>query len=1125
MSNIFDEHFYLMDSGTTIFFNKTVAAHIDFDGLPFLYGQFVLTEVDYDDGQITYIGHFTTELRSFGDEVGDNKIIGNDLDPINGLNSSGTSMSDLDFSKYDHIFSFANIDLSNNSTLTNVTLTGITSYPVFPNFYNNSIGFYYGFIDLEGPNSLNLQEGDRALVSNFRPCIYAKEIWDQIWGKTTYTYQSTFINSPYFKSLVIPYTFDNTQLSSTRNPDGTLDQEFNLGICDTGTTTGDFTGYGPVITHSNTYGVSGRSLVSPNYPVGGFIYKSGLFSISGGTSGIGIPFYKNPDVNLTQATKSNCNWTTTPCDTTPNWIVSQTGNYDISAEIQFNVYFEFVNQTVTQANTAGGDHVNIGASIWCVGPPSYANPTGDIRLLKNETTTINVASQTIYKNSTIFGTDQQFMVSLEGQDLTAGDKIFIELGIQNGLTMNPPAPNQNNVWLVCRNSFCYFKNVYNATSYFNYGDKVRMNSILPPNYNQIDFIKDIMNYFCMVAQPIQGTNTIKIEPWNVFYNVTGMTDYIEWRGPNRDIIDERGKKIESIPDLLYLDFWMNPKEDANDTNTIQYKSNSGGRLFGSIDIPNPYLRSDSYTITTNFASTMMNIYGSTNWKTAQLWNKDNQPTDFNVPPTQTYEPRLLFRKRIDYNATLTPISLLNVYGDNSEYTAASTSTNTVPGTSFPNVQMSFTLTPSDAFFPYSYGDRQVIIFPTINSTSGSTFMLGTYSMQPTGGVLVVQIYYAEGIGTYNSWEINVITDAFFGHSPYIVPPVYSYQPYVGTLDDPYYPSYDINFGLAQYYFTPNTGVQGSRGNINQVFNMYWKNKVLTYIDPNSKYLTVYARVTPADIMNLDFSKKIMIDNGIYILNKLTWTPSDVSMAELIKLSDYPYGFYPYGMIFNDPYSGGGVWSGTSGTSGTSGIGIGNQNDSPNLNGPPSPLTSNRETSGSVLDLMGKQDATTFSTGDSGLTYKIQHTQNYYPKNASGIVSGRGNLITGSRFHCQGDNNVVQATDSTLLNSSGNIVQHDGNILINTSFVTSTDTGKTYITGRDVDSLTDTNYVNTNFYNVNNDINLAGGTNLIAQNYIYIGDPKVDGSFRMSVSGTSGMVFESLKSGTWTNTGTHISPAV
>ena len=1131
LSNIFDEHFYLMDSGTTIFMNKTTPAHIDFDGLPFLYGQFVLTEVDYDNGQITYIGHFTTELRTFGDQLGDAKIVGNDLDPLYGLNYSGTSSRDVDFSEYDHFFTFGNIDVSNNTTSANIQLTGATSYPTFTNFYNNSHGFYYGFIDFEGPDSVNMQEGNRALVQNFRPCIYAKELWDKIWDKTTYDYQSNFINSTYFKSLVIPYTFDNTQFSSARNPDGTLDQEFNVGIVGSGVTTSDFTGYGPVISLVNSVGVLGRSLYSRCFisSTGPMVYKTALFQQTGGTSTDSLPFYVNSDVSYvkTVCTTPDAAWVGgVPSCTQPYWQVSQTGTYDITAELQYNIYFEWeggIDHGHTNDNAT--DWVKVSVAIWVVGPPSYNNPGGDKRLLKEENSVFYPSSAgnttMTYTKTLLMANDSNIICSLEGQELGAGDKIFIEVGIQNNLKEDQQGGSHwNRTWLVCRTGNCYFTNKYTPNVYFNYGQKVRMNTILPPSYNQIDYIKDIMNYFCLVAQPIPGTNIIKVEPWNVFYNITGFTDYIEWKGPNRDILDQRGKKIESIPDLVYSDFWMNPKDDGNDTNTETYKKNTN-RKFGSVDIPNPYIRTDSKTITTNFASTMMNTYGSTNWMTAQLWNKDNKPDDFNIPPEQTYEPRLLFRKKVVADNFYTP-SMLNVYGGNTEYTATSNTTVVIP-TTYPYSQVNFGINTNPdgtyPFFPYSYGDRQVVVYSTDNP---SAFIMGTYSSQPTSN-LIFTPYYTEGTGSYNSWFIQVIKDAFFGNANWTVPPTYHYQPYVGTLDHPQFPSYDINFGAASYYLTSNSGSGGARSNVNQVFNMYWKNKILTYIDPNSKYMTVYAWLTPVDIMNLDFGKKIMIDDSLYILNKLTWTPGEVSKAELIKLSDYPYGFYPYsGVTFVDGPSGGGTWVSTGNTAGSGGA----LPDMPNMGGEnanPPLKTIRGNSNNNVLSLMPKQDSTImYAGGLSGTTaiIGIQNNKNYYPRNSVGIVSGTQNKIDGNNFHLLNSvGNQVSADNVSITNSHYNIISHDSTVFINSTGVTTTDTGKTYINNRDVDTLTDTTYVNANYFNKANDVYLQSGKNLIVggqKNYMYIGDPTTAGSWRFSTDLSGNLVIENKWSfdGNW-----------
>ena len=1095
-NEIFDEHFYLSDTGTTIFLNKTIPAHLDFDGLPFLYGQFVLTEVDNDNGNITYVGHFTTELRTFGDELGDHKIIGNELDPSQPAGAA--SAFDISFSEYDHKFVWGNIDISNNTATSFITITGTTTYPTFSNFYNNSHGFYYGFIDLEGPNSINLIENNRALVQNFRPCIYAKELWDKIWAKTSYTYESDFINGSYFKQLVIPNTFDNN-INNNRNPDGSSDEEFNVGLMT------DFSGYDGVSTHANIYNFSGHTLNSYQIDIDPpFTYKTIPWNATGGTSSQGIDYFVNDNAffYISGCTNGDCTWSDaqTPCCTSPYWQVTQSGNYDLTVELSYNYYWESMNGSNGATNGQGRDHIYTEIDIYC----KYND--GSIRLLQREQQ-INAINWGIFNKKMVFSYPLQIICTLEGEDFWEGNKIFVVAGVRNRLSDMTVFCGPNHVWLDVQAGYSYFKNTYNSKPYFYYGQNVDMNKCLPPNYNQIDYVKDIMNYFCMVAQPVQGTKIIKVEPWDAFYNTTNQTDYLEWRGTTNNKLDNSQQKtIESIPDLVYQDFWLNPKSDSNDTNTTNYQITSN-KLFGSVNIQNPYIKNDSKIITTNFAATMMNHYGNTNWITAQLWNKDKQPTSINIPPEQTYEPRLLFRTKLPASSSQ-PLSKLYAFGNynNSNGNSAdSVSIPVVTGTTL-IFHLDANTDGSYPYFPYGSYDGYVMY-----QTDQSIFMMGTFvGYNPWNGVIGFQVKYCEGnSGTYGSasdeWFLSTISDATFGYGGQ-----YPYQPYVGTLTSPYsaLAQLDINFGLANYYFVPNPSA-------NNVYNIFWKNKVNTYIDPNSKYVTYFVWLNTSDIMNLDFRKKILIDNNLYILNKITWSADKSAKCEMIKLSDYAAQQPMY-------VPGGGGFIGTGYTIGDGG-------------GNAVPLVSQRfgVNNTQVMELYSNQGVQTTDLGYSGLTMNIVDVKNYYPQNSSGLIAGRSNVINGDSFHLLNSyNNIVNADNVIQINSINNVVNHDATVLINSSGVTTTQTGKTYINSKDVSTLADVayvdtisgntiTYVNKNFYSNTTDIVLSGGTDVLlgTNSYIYFGDKTTAGTFRMYVdTGTGKLSIENYRAGTWHNAG-------
>lgn len=82
--------------------------------------------------------------------------------------------------------------------------------------------YFYPLIDYGQYDTLN---GVNFYVDNLRPCLFAKQYLDMIFASVGYTYDSGFINSDFFKRLIIPYVDGNiTQTgkatSITRQPSG-----------------------------------------------------------------------------------------------------------------------------------------------------------------------------------------------------------------------------------------------------------------------------------------------------------------------------------------------------------------------------------------------------------------------------------------------------------------------------------------------------------------------------------------------------------------------------------------------------------------------------------------------------------------------------------------------------------------------------------------------------------------------------------------------------------------------------------------------------------------------------------------------------------------------------------------
>ena len=178
LGNIFEfnnANFYEeSDQNVLANFNASVRANarIEVDGLQIMKGTLRLLEIIHVDGAIEY------ECAIFGELGGFISALGN------------LRLEDLDFSDYNHNYNVDNITASWDASGSRGT--------------NNSAaygsGYYYPLIDY-GADSTNKIDFK---LNAFRPSFFVKEYIDKMFQDANYTYTSTFLNSTFFKSLLIP---------------------------------------------------------------------------------------------------------------------------------------------------------------------------------------------------------------------------------------------------------------------------------------------------------------------------------------------------------------------------------------------------------------------------------------------------------------------------------------------------------------------------------------------------------------------------------------------------------------------------------------------------------------------------------------------------------------------------------------------------------------------------------------------------------------------------------------------------------------------------------------------------------------------------------------------------------
>jgi hypothetical protein len=120
---------------------------------------------------------------------------------------------------------------------------------------------------------------------------------------------------------------------------------------------------------------------------------------------------------------------------------------------------------------------------------------------------------------------------------------------------------------------------------------------------------------------------------------------------------------------------------------------------------------------------------------------------------------------------------------------------------------------------------------------------------------VIRIMQAKKVIGVTSWDILNTATVLSSNTNY---------PYAGHLDDPDAPDADICFGVPKEI----SFILVSGNLSNNLFNAYYSSYMAEVTDKDSRLLSGMIKLTETDIYNLDFSKFIYIDGGIYRLQKL-----------------------------------------------------------------------------------------------------------------------------------------------------------------------------------------------------------------------------------------------------------------
>lgn len=587
-------------------------------------------------------------------------------------------LEDLDFSEFDHTFSINSVTQSWSGDYTN--------------------GYYYPLIDYNAKYELDVQcsgfsclTQDALFINFFKPAIYAKQYWDKIFKKYGYTYESQFLNSDAFSNLIIPTNKKTIQNSE----EWRFNNSFKAGITDlTSFITATPSTLGSVGTGLN----GGNSAANNDEIIPSFtninpldIFNvTGVFTMSDTSqfffdpqnqfvdSGFTFKYINSYDTTILkpQRVVLNLDLQITPFNFQTGATISVLDMNGSSGRGFLMHYIIYKNGVAIPGSI--GKIVSYKSDTNDPTPP-FSNPA--IRTGQNR---IDVENQ--FGEADIW-TDQSFQrfqfqcvydTQLYGL-LNPNDEIEIRVSANpffsdaQGEFVSGPKGGvgridfANDKYAVTKYRIDFFQstNGIDGTYFFNSiddnlleGQPFDLNSTIPGNIKQIDFINSIINMFNLyLYQDKVNPKKIFIEPRDNFYLSNDILDWSDKLDVDKEIeqipIVDRKKRVlmtyKSDKDLYNSDY-------KNNTNEIygQYEYLTGNEIDKSeekIEIlfsPSPLAMRVGSDNLTDRRYVYTRILDVNQTQTAENFNK----VESNI--------RILYRKKLDLN----PGVIMNVYGRN-----------------------------------------------------------------------------------------------------------------------------------------------------------------------------------------------------------------------------------------------------------------------------------------------------------------------------------------------------------------------------------------------------------------------------------------------------------------------------
>jgi len=765
-------------------------------------------------------------------------------------------ISDMNFSELNHIWNKTNIVQS------------------FTASWNN--GYYYPLIDygqdwdLGEVNGWTTTYNTEVKVKDLFPATNVKFILDKMFSDAGYNYTSTFLNSEIFKNLYIPFN----KTSFVRDTATSSAGRFTVGMSQS------------LIILNPTIKNTSRTMQTAG--PGGPVATANAHPVDLGTYRIpfnfeGVPF-GDPD-NLYNFSNVAPNNSTYYYEAPVDFISEQfVCNFDITFQYGINyaanrpggtplasICFKRSRNPLTGATVSGGVVVPIGGSTNVkkfinadIPGIQYGSTGGGYTPIGGRQVKGQIATDMLNAETAV-----------NTRKLYSGERLWVEityavpantLRAQNGMIDATSATT-----LIWQMPVGYTILTFNPTnllfnslsSIISPNETIPYNSVIPANVKKKDFMNSLIKMFNLYVEPSKDyPNNLIIEPRDDYYKSGAFKNWTKKLNINLPVEEQILGETQNKKTIFKY-------KDDKDFYNENYTATSGGLSYGEYDyyIDNDFTSGEK-KIELIFSPTPVVSIRNNNAYTDLIIPKIVKNQQDQSQPFMDHNVRILTRF-----ASSTKNSW--VYGDY-QFSASVGPYNAyvkLTSTGFGNAIHSFKVNDYIKVAQSDGGSLKPLLqnnFKIVEIINNRTIVIDIPFSNIGSGAAVGGVCYPLdgmlGVGETSTWS-------FEGSK-------FRAYPYLGHVNNPQAPSYDINFGQTLGLYYPQTIVTN-----NNLYNIYWENFIEELSDRDSRIITAQFYLNPFDIADFRFNDNIFIENQYYKVNKIiNYDPTREALVkvELIK---------------------------------------------------------------------------------------------------------------------------------------------------------------------------------------------------------------------------------------------------